>query len=118
MPNLEDLVPPLELCRKIPKGDFAESAMVWVIKAQEEPEVWERARTNSIPPIWSKVPAPTLAEVLTALRKLHDRHVIVEQMENNSLWIVQHNDEFCRDALDTNPATAALKLWLHVKGVK
>ena len=31
--RLEDLVPPLELCKKIPAGEFADSALVWAWNA-------------------------------------------------------------------------------------
>ena len=30
MSNLESIVPPLELCKQIPEGEFEDSALVWV----------------------------------------------------------------------------------------
>ena len=35
--KLEDLVPPLKLCRQIPEGAFAESALVWVTCGDVQP---------------------------------------------------------------------------------
>lgn len=116
MKTLESLVPPLELCKQIPKGAFADSALVWIIKAQEEPEVWERDTTNNIPPIWSKYPAPTLAEILKDLAETHDDACCFNATEAG-IWYVQvENFEVVeeRSERDANPATAALKLWLEL----
>lgn len=45
MSNLESIVPPLELCKKIPAGEFEDSALVWDIHGCE---IW-RLRENVSP---------------------------------------------------------------------
>ena len=119
MSKLEDLVPPLELCMKIPDGAFADSALEWIIKVKEEPEVWERKKSNNIPPIWSKIPAPTLAEIMEALDAMFggDIDVCAWNIIGAGAWGVQIMD-MGRTANysenDANPASAALKLWIKL----
>ena len=120
--TLEDLVPPLELCKQIPEGEFADSALVWLIKVQEEPEVWERDKTNSIPPIWSKIPAPTLQEIMKELPAYNEKEICLcciadfpeygKKRVLGEAWRVGYTER--ESKLDTNPATAALKLWLRL----
>lgn len=111
--TLEDLVPPLELCNKIPQKRervaeyFNGSALVW---AFSEPDMgWQvlpRAMTEfNDCPIY---PAPTLAELLgmlpdgTTLKK-----------DDVSVWISWK----LNTVRDQNPAAAALRLLMRVKGV-
>lgn len=66
--TVEDLVPPLELCKQIPEGEFAESAFVWTQETaaakqwfvchREDLYVGRKSHVN-LPPVY---PAPTLAE--------------------------------------------------------
>jgi len=66
--TVENLVPPLELCKQIPAGEFAESAFVWTQEtaatkqwyvAHREDVVFCRKNLGNAPPVY---PAPTLAE--------------------------------------------------------
>ena len=68
--KLEDLVPPLALCQRIPAGAFADSALVWVVVGDGSGgERWYLVERKNVgetkyPEIH---PAPTLAEIMDAL---------------------------------------------------
>ena len=86
--TLEDLVPPLELCKQIPAGKFQDSALVWMNTLE-----WVEGKYKWIQIVEPRryaelieAPAPTLAEILDKTAKYTE-----------------------------NPATAALKLWLEEK---
>ena len=67
MSTLEDLVPPLELCRKIPYEHFDDSVMVHAVSSVEglKPFVCKREifKSNT----WGKLPAPTLVEIMSKI---------------------------------------------------
>ena len=72
--RLEDLVPPLDLCKQLKPGDFADSALVWVYfhsgwQNKMEWSVFERSGQDDYP----TYPAPTLAEILEAA---HDSGIL------------------------------------------
>lgn len=104
--TLENLVPPLELCKQIPEGKFADSAMVWV-KVLEyingSQKVIDRVIDRRIAFPCRRIPAPTLEEILNEFR-------------NNDVMIILWGliDRISEN--DSNLATAALKLWLQEKG--
>lgn len=114
MNNLESIVPPLELCKRIPAGKFADSALVW-----NEDETYPGAsaildvRGNKIfSEGWRNIPAPTLAEIMATLPACTCYRI-------GKTWTVA----LCNDTLDNGvksrrAATAALRLWLEVEGVK
>lgn len=106
MSNLESIVPPLELCKQIPAGEFEDSALVW-----EKSEKYFQA-TEIIDYEYKVVardeskggfPAPTLEEVLEAIGKVEnwDTATITRPIGVNARIV------------DT-----ALKRWFKVKGVK
>ena len=122
MSELENLVPDLELCRKIPKGAFADSVLVWSYscdKRKTEPFIEERdcidfCRRDMInaPPVY---PAPTLAEILIVQPKI----VLIFQYNyeyDTTIWRAGVFDS--RRGLisiyDANPTNAALELWLRL----
>ena len=118
--NLEQFVPPLELCKQIPQGAFADSALVWtesnftaIIQARyfvTERHVWQ-------PGI---CPAPTFAEILAALDAIFDDceyDVCVWNAAQPGEWgiqIVVFGRTVNHTEYGANPATAALKLWMEV----
>ena len=126
--NLESLVPPLELCRKIPEGQFSRSVFVWSYscdKRKTEPFLDERdciefCRRDMVnaPPVF---PAPNAIEIFLALAEI-GADMPSLSMRNNNTWTadcwarIDPQDprmyHVCID--DPNPATAAMKLWLHV----
>lgn len=141
MSDLENLVPPPELCKLIPDGEFADSVLVWSFscdKRIKEPFVDERdcvehCRRNMVnaPPSY---PAPTTDEIL-------DKCKDIIGALNPTLWY-QHewiadcafdrtgklsaelfkDDDFKNldiiEGRDKSPMIAAMKLWLKLKGIK
>lgn len=75
MTNLEQLVPPFELCRKIPADAFNDTALVWktyyrgMYVTVRERNIWDNwFREKHERPI---VPAPTAQEILEAIPDYH-----------------------------------------------
>lgn len=129
--DLNKLVPPLELCKLIPAGEFADSAFIWVKGMDRKPKVicrpWDKKSTAA--------PAPNVAEILDACKD-------IPGVLNPTLWYQagawiadcaydrteKLGEEFFTDEdfgkLDLitgkgeTPATAAMKLWLKLKGIK
>lgn len=58
--NLEDLVPSYDLCKMIPRGEFSDSAFVWLKRRRKHVAIRKPYMAQSIP-------APTLAEILEKL---------------------------------------------------
>lgn len=110
--NLENLVPPLKLCKRIPEGAFADSALVWSRRASRfAPHEWVIPRGYAAE-VSDIAPAPTLAEIMPECGNPF------YMWNDGKGWEV-----FCPANLkvlrnyDPNPATAALKLWLELEGV-
>lgn len=122
MTNLESIVPPLELCKQIPKGAFADSALEWVTCGDTEPKykAVDKRHFPYIPEEGALVyPAPTLAEILEAL----ENHGRVYTQRDDDGWTVMleiagDEEGYGYDAKierDTaKPETAALRLWLQI----
>lgn len=117
MMNLKKLVPPLELCKLIPEGEFADSYFVYMEPdgrtSLTMPHSREYANATVIEwrkTSWILYPAPTLQEIIKELdefevwgNNISDEHTVVSEF-------VQYEDE--------NTATAALKVWLKLKGIE
>lgn len=118
MSNLEDLVPPLELCRKIPPGEFKDTALIWFFDGHSW---WVNAPEFDAQPE-KEYPAPTLQEILAELDT--EGLCCPSARFDSDTWTVYWidnpvNEIWCAHESDKNPATAALKLWLEVnKSVK
>lgn len=120
MSNFTDLVPPLELCRKIPAGEFADSAFYWFEELQqmnEKPPHDYRYFVNFADFHgygWGGgrcCPAPTLQEIMVELPEL------TEAFKNDfdgkrTLWMVGESN------YETTPVVAALKFWFMLKGIE
>lgn len=131
MSNLKNLVPPLELCKKIPAVEFEDTALVYRFDHQqagkmfpetnederffyvEEREMVEFAQRNMVnpPPMF---PAPTLDEIRRKLRNLSivpgDKVIHVECKIDPENWV-------STIAVNENDVTAAaLRLWFEVWG--
>ena len=115
MSELKDLVPPLELCKKIPAGEFENSALIWFFDGKNW---WVNAPEFDAQPE-KEYPAPTLAEIMLAIDEAGGVCPECYYLENT--WKID-----CRDKLfnyeelieaedEYNPADAALRLWLKVK---
>lgn len=109
--NLEDLVPPLELCRKIPFPKFEDSVFVRHIK-----NGWILERTNidlEDEEAGYYVPAPTLQEILDALSEIGEP-VTLTQWKTGQIAVSCQIGDDSFEEVSQNGAEAALKLWLEV----
>lgn len=135
MSNLESIVPPVELCKKIPAGEFEDSALVYKFYHQkagkmfpetnddvrffyvEEREIVEFAQRNMVnpPPLF---PAPTLAEILNALYKKdkYESKLKICPVFPGGEWSIGYS--YKRLEKDFDLTSAALRLWFKAKGVK
>lgn len=117
MSTLERIVPPLELCKQIPAGEFEDSALVWVVKGNEK-ECAPRTMFNAIPNSWKVFPAPTLEEIITKLpHKYKDGRFSVGdnyiEYDTYDGFLVDGTD-FCSEP--EGFAAAAIRLWFMVNG--
>jgi hypothetical protein len=117
MSDLTNLVPPLELCKKIPAGEFEESCFVRI--GNTKIIVFRRSAK------WSfsnqpHYPAPTLQEILEELHKLQ-KDVFLKWSETAyHEWLVNaytHNSDDYQ-AHDRSLVIAAIKVWLKLKGIE
>ena len=134
MSNLTGLVPPLELCRKIPAGEFADSAFYWfadLMQINETPPHEYKCTVHEADYKgynWGGFrccPAPTLQEILEVLPPYGKNEKILaccvpDWADFNARvfgehWRVGYTGDCSIN--DKNPATAALKLWLQLKGI-
>ena len=136
--KLEEIVPPIELCSKIPPGHFENSAFCWhytdvagfVCRTsgceQVQGKAWQivdnhrrkiEIRRKHGEEIY---PAPTLQEILEELHKLQEDVFLKWSETAYNEWFVNaytHNKKDYQ-AHDSNPANAALKVWLKHKGIE
>ena len=122
MSNLESIVPPLELCKKIPEGEFRVSVLVWKerignfrdarVKIREPEDISYKVESVEV----NYFPAPTLEEIRRELRNLsvvtHENRLIVSCKIDPETWASEtvKSDEHGTDA--------ALRLWLKLKGIE
>ena len=122
--GLESIVPPPELCAKIPDGTFAESSLIWFIwKRNGElsgyvvPREMKDQFANALPMLLAvlhkELPAPTLAEIMDNL--LLETNDCEPTLLWQGGWHIQCAGEEGYDM--TSAATAALRLWLEVNSV-
>ena len=119
MSTLERIVPPLELCKQIPEGEFEDAALVWVY----DDVVGFLCRTSGCEQIHKKewqlehnhprkiairrksgheiYPAPTLEEILESIGG-------VETWDTMTIARITNGKQ--------NLTTNALKRWFEVKG--
>ncbi len=122
--NIDDIVPPLELCKLIPEGEFEESALYWgeLLGAQSvfprecgDCDTFGVIQTEHI-----ICPAPTLQEILEELHKLQ-KDVFLKWSETAyHEWLVNaytHNSDDYQ-AHDRSLVIAAMKVWLKMKGIE
>ena len=101
MSNLKNIVPPVELCKQIPVGEFEDTALVWC-RVRGEDGVCQREHWVGVFGM-SPVPAPTLEEVLEEIGKVEswDTATITRPIGAN-----------------TRIVDTALKRWFEVKGIE
>ena len=125
MNKLEDIVPPLELCKQIPQGTLPDSSLVWTrdvgksefyVAIREDVEFCRLGMINA-PPLF---PAPTLAEILDELGNktvcLYDgiRYEVSVCIRECDSGTKEHQWRQYGEA-DRNPASAALRMWLRIR---
>lgn len=125
MRTLTDLVPPLDLCKMIPAGEFADSAFVWLEVEILDENQKEWRVINATKPILGchnpKHPAPTFDEILDELHKCQEDVFVKWSETAYHGWLVNayshgRNEDY--QAHDESKATAALKVWLKMKGIE
>lgn len=115
--KLEELVPPLELCKLIPKGEFEDSCFAWACSCDKrviEPfvdcrkyiEFCHRNVANA-PAVY---PAPTLEEIMAKLPPLQE--VFRDEFDHGvNLWTTDWGN-YSKNATET-----ALRSWFYQKGI-
>lgn len=110
--KLEQLVPPLEMCLKIPQSKFADSALAWqctmFLSSMPPKHVWEvKPRSECFGN--EDAPAPTLEEIMEEMRKDHEQVAVTNRQSGG--WCVHGWDFLPED--DKNAATAAIRVFLR-----
>jgi hypothetical protein len=137
MSELKNLVPPLDLCKLIPDGEFEDSAFVWVVNGDYQPkfQIVDKRKYPFIPEDGATLyPAPTADEILDKCKDIPG--VLNPTLWWQNIWKVdcaidksgKLSEEFFEDAdlenlelavaEDKSAATAALKLCLKLKGIE
>lgn len=117
MSNLESIVPPLELCKRIPAGEFEDSALVWVDSSTQNPGgVFVEPRRYDIDGTYR--PAPTLEEIIEELDKQdrYENKLKICPVFPGGEWGIGYS--YQKVEKDFDPTAAALRLWFKVKGVE
>ena len=130
MSNLKDLVPPLELCAKIPDGTFAESSLIWFIwelngklSGYVVPREMKDQFANALPMILAalhkELPAPTTDEILAELAKFpHYFNNATLEIDKDAFIIGAFKPNrgkpgsHLTENRDARPVVAALRLYL------
>lgn len=115
MSTLERIVPPLELCKQIPAGEFEDSALVWIDGNTQNPkDIFVEPRRYAIDGTF--IPAPTLEEMRWELRNLsvtvYENTIVALCKIDPETWISE------TVVPDEHDADAALRLWFKVKGIE
>lgn len=119
--KIEELVPTLELCKRIPAGEFEDSAFCWIDVGHTcvlpidviPPERHQFIELRRYTIQGDEIPAPTLAEILKKLPS-HYKVRMNYTRDDKLLFRVCAEDI----SADMNAATAAMRLWLKLKGIE
>lgn len=120
--NIENLVPSLELCQKIPDGEFDDAALAWIRMSppcNQKFFVSNNINLDKKGYIQQSTSAPMLQEILQRLPIPHGIRIDVNLIR--TVWYVDtrtDKTEAVTAALNTSEVDAALKLWLKWKGIE
>ena len=122
MSNLESIVPPLELCKQIPAGEFRDSVLVWKerignsrdarVKIREPEDLSYKVESAEV----NYFPAPTLEEMRWELRNLsvtvYENIIVASCKIDPETWVSETVNPGEHDA------DATLRIWLKQKGIE
>lgn len=124
MSKLEDIVPPLELCKQIPAGEFEDSVLVWKhheiffrgidIMDQTDRVTFRADEQNDIVSTYSSTryyPAPTLAEIMAKLPEGVQMRMRTARNRERHFQIYHYSYETWTNL----PAAGALRMWLRIR---
>ena len=122
MSKLESIVPPLELCKLIPAGEFEDSVLVWLYWAKDEssfgnvvPRILKDQFSSILPGLGAvlkaEVPAPTLAEILAKLPEGVQMRMRTARNRERHFQIYHYSYETWTNL----PAAGALRMWLRIR---
>lgn len=127
MLKTESLVPPLALCKLIPKEDFKNSALVWNLDFGfvENRETAKTLATNSY------IPAPSLKEIMLDIYDIDDFSVSAMKARENggdyhvAVWRPDQtgdhpevHESYSETAKGNDIESAALRLWFKLNDVE
>lgn len=112
--NLQEIVPPLDLCKQIPKGEFKDSFFCYVWCSFREEYIicksdWEHTQDFCCP-------APTLQEILEDLPRDFEFSRCYEDNVPTEKYITIIGTEI--GEVGNNGAESAMKTWLNIKGIE
>lgn len=118
MSNLKSLVPPPDLCKQIPAGEFADSALVWC-RVRGEDAVCPRTQWVGVDGM-GPVPAPTPEEIIIEIGKTHKNPVLTYC---HTYWDTTcYTGRTRTEIFGINPgqtaSESALRLCFKVKGIE
>jgi hypothetical protein len=123
--QLEDLVPPLELCKQIPAGEFDKCLFVWEEARDnatdnlihEKVKHWipsfelKRYFNSKENVVYLFYPAPTLQEIMEKIPNCRLKH-------KDNIFFFEQRNRAGAYAGGYNAAELALQVWLKMKGIK
>lgn len=91
MSKLEEIVPPPDMCKKIPRGYFEDSALIYVLMGEpnggEGFEQWWELVPRRDKPGEPSLPAPTFDEITEDLKE-HTLNIHYNTATNSRFWCV------------------------------
>lgn len=112
---LEDLVPPLSLCKQIPQGEFENTVFQWQEAAlkngSNSVEIIPHYPLEWKHPEWAMLyPAPTVAEIMEKMYHCRLKH-------KGNIFFFERRNKAGAWAGGYNSAEIALQVWLKLKGI-
>lgn len=118
MSKLESIVPPLELCKQIPAGEFEDSALVWV----EDEDGIELVMPREVAQYEhdEMIPAPTPEEIIIEIGKTHKypKLTYCYNYWDITSYTGSTNAEIFWIKPEPTASEVALRLWFKVKGIE
>ena len=116
MSELEDIVPPLDLCMRICGSTFDNSALVWAMIPAKR-VFWAVCERKEVEDEEERclIPAPTLEEIFFELAKMEvcPQLSAIITVKGDVIYTISANGITVQEK--DSAATAALKLWLELE---